>query len=332
MSIAVRGGGVAAATCAHLLDAADFHVSWQPSAGVQVPAIMLSAAALALLRDVYGNRDLFAGQPHVRRRVVKWGPGDSVSLPHDARVVSQDDLERELGQGRQWDVPAPGASVLTILTSPPLPAARRLTFGERKAEAVRVTLRGCAADECRIEAVGAGWLFLIPHGEGQGWLLGFGAPLDHLLQESELIAPTIAEATAEQIPFAAAPRLTMPLAGEDWLACGTAALRFDPICGDGTAQAVREAVLASAVVGALARGLDRAALQRHYRSMLVAAMRRHLDLSARFYASGGDGPWWRAQAAALASGHRACTEILAKMPEPQFALRDFALVPRALAA
>jgi len=47
------------------------------------------------------------------------------------------------------------------------------------------------------------------------------------------------------------------LRGPDWLACGTAAVAFDPICGDGTAQAMREAILGCAVITAIGEGGDR---------------------------------------------------------------------------
>ncbi len=61
-------------------------------------------------------------------------------------------------------------------------------------------------------------------------------------------------------------------------------------------------------------------------------MRRHLALCAQFYASGGTGDWWRAQHDALMDGHRWCTGLLAKMPEPAFVLDGFRLVPRQQAA
>ncbi|MFM6829279.1 MAG: hypothetical protein ACKOVA_02910, partial [Novosphingobium sp.] len=112
----------------------------------------------------------------------------------------------------------------------------------------------------------------------------------------------------------------------------TAAIAFDPICGDGTAQAVREAILASAVVTALTRGEDPEALRTHYHSMLLAAMRRHLQMSLPFYGGAGSAPWWRDQYAAARAGYDWCTAHLAAMPEPRFALHGFDLVRRDLAA
>ncbi len=83
---------------------------------------------------------------------------------------------------------------------------------------------------------------------------------------------------------------------------------------------------------AIRDGGDRAALLTHYESMLIASMRRHLQLSAQFYQSGGTGAWWRAQLAALAEGYDWCTARLAVLPEPRYDLRDLRLVPRTVTA
>ncbi|MET0362546.1 MAG: hypothetical protein ABW048_12445, partial [Sphingobium sp.] len=185
---------------------------------------------------------------------------------------------------------------------------------------------------CWVEAVESGWLFLIPNGAAGTWLLGVGATIDALLVESRHVAPRVRLTGTTSAAFATCPRILTQLQGPDWLACGTAAVAFDPICGDGTAHAIREAIIAAAVVMGIDDGGDAAALRTHYESMLVAAMRRHLQLSAQFYRSGGTGPWWQTQLAALAEGHDWATSRLATMPEPRYQLRDFRLVPREAAA
>lgn len=340
MSLRIIGGGVAAATCAHLSDAAGLSVSWDAQLRPRVPTILLSDAALGLMRDVYGRPELFADKPRVTRRIVKWGPRDPVSLPHGGVLVSEDDLESALAPAwRQGGCNAASASPrasktpdFSIFTANPLPQDQALTFGHRQAVAVPVALHGEASlEECRIESLPSGWLFLVPETAGRGWLLGFGAPLDELLDDSTLIAPHMTVEGDAKRPFDTAPRLTMPLAGDDWLACGTTAVRFDPICGDGTAQAVREALLASAMINAIADGGDKQALLLHYRSMLVAAMRRHLKMCAEFYAGAASTPWWHAQCAELVKGYHHVTQILGEMPEPRFVLRGSTLVPRELA-
>ncbi|MHA6766874.1 NAD(P)/FAD-dependent oxidoreductase [Sphingobium ummariense] len=328
-SVAIRGSGVAASACAHLLTRAGLRVASEGALRPPVPSIMLSEAALALLRDIFGRPDLFADRPRVRRRLVAWG-GRPVVVPHDAVLLSEDDLQSALAP---LAMAIAGEADFTIFAAPPLPEGSLRLFGDRGAVAARVTVRSPAcAQECRVEAVPAGWLFLVPAGEGEGWLMGIGAPLDALLADSALIAPVIDMTASASQPFITAPRIHAPLCGEGWLACGTAAIGFDPICGDGTAQSVREAILASAVLSAIAEGADAAPLLTHYRSMLIAAMRRHLQLCAHFYGSGGQGDWWRAQHAALVEGHGWCTAQLAKLPEPQFLLDGFRLVPRQAAA
>lgn len=221
----------------------------------------------------------------------------------------------------------------TIHAAPPLPMGELHVFGERHAVAARVRLRDPACrEEGRVEAVESGWLFLVPADGEEGWLLGVGGEIDALLAQSRLIAPVVDPIGGSSRPFSAAPRLHLPLVGDDWLACGTAAIGFDPICGDGTAQSVREAILASAVLMGIAEGGDRAALLGHYHAMLIAAMRRHLLLCAQFYADGGRGDWWRTQHEALMQGHHWCTGLLATLPEPQYALHGLRLVPRREAA
>ncbi|WP_416464581.1 hypothetical protein [Sphingomonas sp. VDB2] len=328
-SIAIRGSGIAATGCAHILAGAGFRVAIEERRRLSVPTIMLSDPALRLIRGVFDRPDLFADQPRVMRRLVGWG-GPAVMVPHGAALASEDQVQTALPS-----IPSSqaGPADFTIHAAPPVPLGEMQIFGERNAVAARVKLRDpTCIEEARIEAVAAGWLYLVPAEPGFGWLLGVGDSVDRLLGQSALIAPVVDALGAISMPFPAAPRLQWPLHGDDWLACGTAALGFDPICGDGTAQSVREAILAAAVVTAIAEGGDRAALLTHYRSMLIAAMRRHLLLCAQFYANGGQGDWWRAQHEALMAGHHMCTGLLARLPEPRFLLDGFRLVSRPAAA
>lgn len=328
-SIAIRGSGIAASGCAHILTQAGLAVAIEPARRPAVPTILLSDPALALIRGVFDRPDLFADHPRIVRRVVAWG-GPPVVVPHGAVLASEDGVQAALGMVPDAPVDAPD---FTIHAAPPLPTGDLHIFGERDAVAAKVRLRDPAcAQEGRVEAVARGWLFLVPAEAGEGWLLGVGGTIDGLLGQSRLIAPVVDAVGAASTPFMAAPRIHLPLCEDDWLACGTAALGFDPICGDGTAQSVREAILAAAVLIGIAEGGDRTALLTHYQSMLIAAMRRHLALCAQFYATGGQGDWWRAQHDALMAGHHFCTGLLAKLPEPRFMLDGFRLMPRAQAA
>lgn len=330
-TVLLRGQGVAVAAAAHLLKQAGIDIALEPGTRAPVPVIMLSDPALALLRDVFGQPSLFSDRPRIERRVVRWGAGDAVAIPHGAVVVSEHDLAAALGPA---SVPEPvGNPAFTIHAAMPFPAQSAHRFGERLSSTARVTLCPDApAATCWVESAAEGWLFLIPDGSGGAWLLAVGGTPDALLAQAPMIAPLIATMEPVGHTFDTSPRMLQRLSGDDWLACGTSAIAFDPICGDGTAQAAREAILASAVVTAMARGEDAAALCGHYHAMLLAALRRHLQLSLPFYAGGGAGPWWREQFAMARAGYDACTALLGREPEPRFALSGFDLIRRDVAA
>ena len=123
-----------------------------------------------------------------------------------------------------------------------------------------------------------------------------------------MIAEQIAAVQEIAGEFPCSPRIGSQLAGDGWLACGAAAMAFDPICGDGTGNAVREAVLASAVVRASLAGEDLPQLLRHYESRLAAGFKRHLMLTREFYRTGYGGSWWEQELAALDQGLSWCEE------------------------
>src|SRR5262249_15369771 len=138
-----------------------------------------------------------------------------------------------------------------------------------------------------------------------GWLLAVG---EAGVEESSLIRSKIVAPPDWSAEFPAYPRILEPLAVRGRLLCGSAAVAFDPLCGDGTGNAVREAILASAVVRAALRGLDIDALLDHYRRRLIAALGKHLEICAEFYQTGGDTPWWHSELALIREGIAWCAE------------------------
>lgn len=327
-SVAIRGDGVAAYCCAHLLRDAGFRVAIERQDRPRVPAIMLSDAAVALIRDVFGQPALFSGLPRIERRCVVWGNSPNpASLPHSAIVVSENFLLQSLQCGFTEDFG--GSSDFTIYTSRPTPsAAVEQRFGSQRASAAQVVLKDRAdLSACWIESLESGWLFLIPNASESTWLLAVGGPPEVLLEQSRAIAPRVSLLPIRSGEFSTCPRILSPLCADRWLACGTVAMGFDPICGDGTAHAIREAVLASAVIRAIAGGGDAPSLFSHYETLLTAGMRRHLALCAEFYRTGGSGPWWRTELASLEEGYRWCTSKLARAGEPRYRLKGFELIP-----
>lgn len=318
---------MAAYCCAHLLTKAGLPVEFQPVDRPRLPVILLGDQALALIRDVFGQPDLFADLPRIRKRIVAWGPGTKpVALEHSAVALSEEALLesiRPAGVGRSANAARTSAcATWTIFAARPLPAPTvDHCFGSRMASAVPVMLKeGSDPSACWIESLEDGWLFLTP-----GWLLSVGAPAEKLLGASGVIAHEIARMGDSSGEFPAYARIASPLCAPGWLACGTAAMAFDPICGDGTAHAIREAILASAVLRALANGGPPDDLLSHYEARLTAGFRRHLVLCRQFYLSGGAGALWRSELDAIDRGIRWSDAKLGAHASFRYQLRGFEL-------
>jgi 2-polyprenyl-6-methoxyphenol hydroxylase-like FAD-dependent oxidoreductase len=244
-------------------------------------------------------------------------------------VVSEPELLGELQQGLELcEQPPHGDTAFTIFASRPLPeASSELCFGSRTAHAAQIRLLDASdSSSCWIESLEAGWLFLIPNAADSGWLLSVGCSPEASLQQSTLIAGRIASAKEPSAEFPASPRILSPLSGPAWLACGTAGMAFDPICGDGTANAVREAILASAVVKAIAAGGDVKELLHHYEARLILGFQRHLASSLNFYQPGHGGSWWQTESALLTQGLEWCAGQMRDHSEFRYQLRGFDLM------
>ena len=296
-SVRIRGDGVAARCCGHLLGRAGYRVSFEAKPRPRVPLILLSDAAQRLIGDIFERHDLFRDLPVIRKRIVQWG-SEPVELDHSAVVVSEEQLLDRLGM-----VSCEAQAGWTICAAPPLPAQTvEHRFGSRIASAVKVALKSTArTDACWVESLEDGWLFL-----NSGWLIAVGAWPEELLRWSRVVGEQIDSCGDAVARFAASPRMITPLGGDGWIACGSAAMGFDPLCGDGTAHAVREAILASAVIRAVDLGGDVGGLLSHYEARLTAGFERHLAQCREFYFSGGSGEWWKRETEACVEGIRWC--------------------------
>jgi len=281
----------------------------------RVPAIVISQSTQALIEDVFGEPGLFAGLPPIDRRIVAWGrDAEAVTLPHSAVLIGEEALTARLQPGSYEDPADAGWTIHTVQ-----PQASQHHFGSRKAYAAPVDVRASA---CWVESLESGWLFLIP-----GFLIAVGAPPDILLAHSRLVAAQLRGGVGKSAEFPAWPRIADPLCAPGWLACGGAAMAFDPICGDGTGNAMREAILASAVVRAAGRGEPVESLLAHYRARLIAGFRRHLAMALEFYRAGNSGPWWEEEIRATERGIAWCSDELAGLPDFRYRLNGFELEP-----
>jgi flavin-dependent dehydrogenase len=146
-----------------------------------------------------------------------------------------------------------------------------------------------------------------------------------LLEASVLIASHLSEVGAARSRFAVHPGFAAQMSGSGWLACGAAALRFDPLCGEGTGHALREAILASAVLKAHAGGESWPEICALYEARLRAGFRRHLEQCLALYESGGTSAWWQEQADGLRNALAALPAL--RPPPSRYRLVDFDLLP-----
>jgi hypothetical protein len=325
--IAISGNGVAACCCLRLLQGVTPTTLLTEERRSRVPALMLSSSTRMLIEDAFEDKTIFEGLHTIRQRIVAWGSSDPVVLPHSGIVVAENTLVEKLSLKIPWhSVKDANPTWIIQCSGKPSPDRVEHRFGSRFAAAGEARLsKQAPQDACWIESVQNGWLFLISSGNRSGSLLAIGAPIDELLAESKLISEQIEESTASGFRFPADPRIYTPLNGSDWIACGTAALGFDPIGGEGVGNAVREAVLASAVIRAIIRGGDVATLMTHYSTRLVAGFLRHIEICASFYKSGGSSSWWSSQLDELQQGIEWTQSTAKEHPPSRYRLVNFDL-------
>ena len=318
IEVHIEGDGVAAACCAQL-----FSESGQPFTSSRVVrpklgAVLLSRQTVALLDGIFPSRDLvFVGHP-IHKRVVVWGPAaEPINLPHSALVISETDL-----LARLWaQVPAPAAQSPAggwKFLSSGAGSLQQQAFGTRVAAVARAGLKqDVDQSACWIESVDNGWLFLLPRGENESaTLIAVGETPSALLGQSRIMAGLIDNLDGPAAEFPAYPRIADPLCGHGWLACGASAIGFDPLCGEGTGNAARQAYLATALIAAVRKGDPVEDLLAHYTSRQMHGFLRHLQLCLGFYQSAGSGTFWQSEAALLQQGIEWAWQVLKEQAKP----------------
>jgi hypothetical protein len=328
-TILIQGDGIAACCCARLLRTNGLDIVLAKTARAKLPTILVSESTQVLLRDVFEDRELFQGFVPIRKRIVSWGRQARPNIiPHSAVAVSEEDL-----LGRLWpkvlgcvgmEGKVPGWTIITSRASDLLPADCK--FGSRIASAISVRLKSAAdRDACWIESLDTGWLFLLACGQENGFLLSVGDAPELHLQKSRLVERQIENITGQASEFPAYPRILSALSGPGWLACGSAAMAFDPVCGEGASNAVREAILASAVMRAMSKGFAMEDVFAHYSSRLTAGFLRHLEACRDFYVRGNSGPFWESELQLLEEGIAWAQSRVNHGPQSRYRLIDFEL-------
>jgi hypothetical protein len=315
-SLKIVGDGLAACCATHLLRQYGFDVSAPDRAGPRRATLLLGAQTQSMLRDVFGHLAVLRAAPRIRKRIVCWGPpgAETVELPHAGAVVAERELLDEIWERTRnpedsgpSGPPAHPTQSWTLISSPGDPRLEPPSaFGSRLAWFAPAQLvAGAQGECCWIESAPQGWLFLLPAGEGRGVLIGCGGDGAELLRTSRLVARQLSGLELSAALLArhpAYPAIRPEVSGERWLACGSAAMNFDPLCGEGAGHALREAILAAAVLRAIARGEPEESLLTHYSNRLKRGFLRHLRVCVPFYEAGWNSPFWKAEAAELQRG------------------------------
>jgi hypothetical protein len=333
--VLVLGEGIAASCCVQLLrKQRGFVARGYVGAGkrVALPAILISQSTQKLLADIFESSDLFEELPEIRKRVVSWGGGEPMMLPHSA-VVAPEGVLLERLRARIKDVneravdaraARPDSTIVTARAS--RDTAEKMHFGSRMALVSEVELREEAAqDACWVEAVEEGWLFLLATGGGRGSLICVGGAVEKLLTKSRLVRRHVKKMCGASAELAAYPRTAVDLCGAGWLACGSAAMTFDPLCGEGAGNAAREAILACAVVRAIASGESEQELLAEYSLRLRLGFLRHLENCREFYQRDGAGAFWNSELNSIDRGIAWTQEKLLEAGRPRFRLVGFEL-------
>jgi hypothetical protein len=308
----IEGDGVAAACCAQL-----FADSGQPFSTSRVVrarpgGVLLSKQTMALLAGIFPAADLMTACHPIQKRIVAWGPAaEPITLAHSAAVIAEEDLLACLW--RQVAPPsAQPADGWRFLSA----GVKQQAYGTRTASVVSAVLkREADQSACWIESVDAGWLFLLPCGEA-ATLIAVGEKPSVLLGQSRLIVNVMDTLSAVVASFPAYPRIATPLCGDGWLACGAAAVGFDPLCGEGAGNAARQAYLATALFAAVRRGEPVEHLLAHYTSRQMHGFLRHLQICLGYYQAGGSTSFWRTEAELLQQGIAWAGQVLREQARP----------------
>lgn len=358
----IHGGGVAALCCAKLLGQKGWRVTLRAPAPAPAPTLVLNAVTVELINHVFDSPpDLFADAHRLYRRGVYWGEATADPVGDAPCVVMRGETlnERLLASVKKrdgarvafqtlpsggspapeprasWSVYAGGVKGLAAYGSQP-PELRR--FGRRRAILAEARLSADADEEtCWMEATPAGWLFLAPLGSRRALLQVVvplpppdpAAALSLALRATRRIGTLVSDVAGPPRLFDASPGLMKYVCGSRWVAVGSLACAYDPLCGDGTGYAVREAILAAALLDGIERGLPREPCLEHYRKRLTHALHAHLRACCSFYALAGFDDTWRDELVALEYGLRELDEEIIPRDEFGYGLRGFSLVPLA---
>jgi flavin-dependent dehydrogenase len=304
-SVVLRGTGVAALTCAHLLGGSGWAVAGQDTRPQL--HLLLQEKTAQLLAALWDDPDLLRDTHRVASRMVCWAdPGAAEKVAAPGVVIAAEELRRRLAARLEVPRAYGGGWVIDGQWDT---GTRYRSFGHRQAWVATALLRETARDDvCIMEATPEGWMFLLPCGGGQATvqLVRLQAEtsvpnLQSIISATRLMSGSVSDVGVSEGPFPAMPRLRVaptrpPLADQPGLmAVGEAAAAFDPVSGDGVGHGLRGAVLAARVLQSIAGGAHIQACLTQYENILSRAMFHHLTLCVGCYRNAATAYAWRTE-------------------------------------
>jgi hypothetical protein len=306
-SVKIIGNGFAAFAALRSLEKQDIPVHIDSAGAEQSPRpipLVLDEVAARLLSELFGS-EIFRGAQQLRRRFVNWG-GETRLVSQPSLAISKSSLLTRiagtLSAQARAEKPVETNWELIASERSSTPRFGKIEFGRRMTLSCEVALEpDHDPTVSRIESGSWGWMHLFPLGDRKGCLQAT-VPSPFSIDPDELMESLLAQCSTPLRRSIAgiagfidvqpsSPAISGQVAGERTLKIGSAALRFDPLCGDGTAQSVRTGILAAASVASSSE-FGRTSVT-HYERRIAATFAAHLGACSSFYRSGDFGPAWK---------------------------------------
>jgi hypothetical protein len=334
--VVISGTGVAAAACHALLRRSGWRtIRAEPQLQDEersVPYIALNGAAWAVVSDVFGR---VPSDPwRTTRCLVVHHGADSVFARSETQFV----IPVESLRFPEF-IPAATASLtddFVVEARSNSDTSAWISSGERSCW---ISSARSVAKEAQIslilEFVPEGWVFWMPIGSRLGilqWFLPVATSGDQLCTElwrtTKILRRWTAPAGEWHIRgLPAAARIARRLVGPEAISCGSAAMRFDPISGDGTGASLRSSILASASIRYRdEHPRDAGKVLQHYESRMYRAFNGHIRSCIRYYSEAGLSSQWDNEHRTMREAD-ALTAPLGNEPSSSFQLRNFSLKP-----
>ncbi len=324
----VRGRGLASAACHVLLRRFGWETSGLPPAEPTVPFLAIDRAAARVLADIFGR--VPSGWP-CRRLIARHGQpvveaADGSHLVISARSIFE--LLPEMPYSREdageW-----------VIRTQPSSSAGAIVSGSRTAWIFAAEGKTPAAlQNCVFEFTPDGWVFWTPTGPHNGFLQivkpaagGSREACAAIVESTRLIRGWVRPGALLCADLPCAASVYTRLAQGNTISCGAAALRYDPISGDGTGASLRSAILACAVVRHVVESGDSSAGFEHFHARIGRAFRGHLEVCERLYREAALSKMWNGELASVGAAKAMAVACFPEAASRRFRLRDFALEP-----